>query len=248
MGVAQATGSAAPSREAGSGGTNRGFPAAKRRVALRDWRAPSTPPPPHAPAPPGRCHPASPGPVCSWPGWSGPAWRSGCRCPASWSSWASGWSSATTAWRAIRFNDVTVRARPWASSRSCSILFDGGLATPSDTVRSVLGPASLRHDLPVGAAAGRRDDAEVRHVDLVVAGRVPARSGATSPDEWPESAGEGCVRPGRRPCSGCGAAGARLARRGGALRGTRVGLTFSSTTVGVDDALVDVGTARAGRT
>ena len=51
---------------------------------------------------------------------------------------------------------------------------------------------------------------------------------------------------GRARRSGRGAARAGL--RGGAVRGTRVGFTFSSTTVAVDDDLLDVGRGWAGRT
>ncbi len=49
----------------------------------------------------------------------------------------------------IRFNDVTF-AQTVGVIALVLILFDGGLATPSETVRSVLGPASLRTTCPWG--------------------------------------------------------------------------------------------------
>jgi cell volume regulation protein A len=52
----------------------------------------------------------------------------------------------------IRFNDVTF-AQTVGVIALVLILFDGGLATPSDTVRSVLGPASLLATVGVGVTA-----------------------------------------------------------------------------------------------
>ncbi len=52
----------------------------------------------------------------------------------------------------IRFNDVTF-AQTVGVIALVLILFDGGLATPSETVRSVLGPASLLATVGVGVTA-----------------------------------------------------------------------------------------------